>query len=149
MKEDDFEHELQLQQFREIPDQWREEIISSARQVCKLESQRAKTKEQVRVTLLSLRSRLSTLFWPSQKAWAGLASIWLLIGVVNIKTAGTAKIVFLPTRQEPLGEMMSAWKDQEKLLTELVELHDSTAVEPPKRFAPKPRSELDDQCRII
>jgi len=139
MKPDDFEKRLQCQPLRQIPVEWREEILAEARVVGPRPS-----------TLDSLARRsgaeaarpfwLSTLLWPHPKAWAGLAAVWIAIFAIHFATRDDAPAV--AKAAPPSREVMMALRDQQKLLAEL--LADRSGPHEagrPKPAVPQPHSE--------
>src|SRR5689334_359072 len=75
------------------------------------------------------------LIFPSRRIWAGLAIAWILIAMVNISfreqpQASVAKI-------SPTPEMILAFRQEKKLLNELIGQNESQPVEPPRVFAPR------------
>ena len=88
-----FEQRLSRQPLRQIPGEWRAEILAAAR-----EAQRPGTATRHPRSLLStINHQLSTLLWPHPKAWAGLAAVWVFIFAVNFsmrdKSPGIAEKV--------------------------------------------------------
>src|SRR5205085_5150088 len=88
MKPDEFEQHLRRQALRQIPAEWRVEILSAARQPSAKDQapQMAHDVPGQRDFLIMLRSKISNLLWPSPAAWAGLGAIWLVILGVNAST---------------------------------------------------------------
>ena len=129
MKPDDFEKQLERQPLRQIPAEWRDEILGAAR--CE-SGPRCSTFKPRQVP------GWRELFWPCPQAWAGLAAAWLLVFVLNMaarepaQIARTSKAVLMP-------DMLMALQERRRLLVELI--GSPTAVEPPKPLEPRPRSE--------
>src|SRR5664280_2576256 len=88
MNTDDFEKRLQREPLRQIPGEWREQILSAARQASLAEhAPRTTQHAPPSPSLLStIHHQLSTLLWPHPTAWAGLAAVWLMILGVNLTT---------------------------------------------------------------
>lgn len=130
---DDFETKLQRQPLRRIPAEWRAEILAAA------EAERRPTK-LAGVTVASLfKQRLRELFWPAPQAWAGLATLWLVVLVLNFATREAAPD--LTSRSAPPSpEMLQLLKQQEQLLAELVDQPDFAAVGQLKAAPLGPRS---------
>jgi hypothetical protein len=80
------------------------------------------------------------LIFPCRRIWTGLAAVWILIFIVNFSQhdgSQTAKM-----KPSPSPEVMMTFRDQQKLLDEL--LADCSLpmdVERPRIFSPKPRTE--------
>ena len=124
--EDQFEKRLQRQPLREIPPEWRSEVLSRARDA----------DHSSRITrhsfLSTLNSQLSTLLWPCPQAWAGLAAVWLVILGANFATREG------PTRTSrqmlpPSPQVRELLKRQGQLLAELV-----GPIEKPNSDRPRP-----------
>ena len=129
---------------RQVPPEWRADILSKAHHASRL----MPLVTPPRAIFSTLTSQLSTLLWPSQKAWASLAAIWLLLLIVNASTndtSGAAPRALSP----PAPERILAWKEQERLLTELLGAQEQPVPEPPKPTAPRPRSERQNEFPII
>src|ERR1035441_6307492 len=86
MNTEDFEKRLARQPLRQVPGEWREEILSAARQVSLPEHATRNTQQlpASRSLLSTINYQLSTLLWPHPTAWAGLAAVWLVILVINL-----------------------------------------------------------------
>jgi hypothetical protein len=130
---ENFEQRLKRQSLRQIPGEWRAEILAN----CRGSNVEGRAQERFRPS--TLVSRLSTVFWPHPKAWAGLAAVWIFIFAVNFsvrdKTPQVAEKVSPPS-PEAVAELR-----QEKLLyAELIGASDAREAEPPK-FSPRPRTE--------
>ena len=81
MKTDDFEKRVQRQTLRQVPAEWREDILSAARQASSPEHATRNTQHASpwRSVLSTLNAQLSTLLWPRPAAWAGLAAVWVMV----------------------------------------------------------------------
>src|SRR5262245_9148408 len=96
MNMDDFERQLQRQTIRDLPPEWREESLRAAR-VESRSSQRVLTEPDM--------SWWRAFFWPSQQAWAGVVTVWLVIAALQFSSAETAKLgsrKAAPTSQQVL-----------------------------------------------
>lgn len=133
----DFEKRLQRQPLRQIPGEWRADILDAARAA-------VASPHGSRITdrgfLSTISHQLSTLLWPHPKAWAGLAAAWLVIVAMNLyssdPTTRTAK-----TEVAPSPELMLALREQRRELAKLIEPAATLDAEKPKSFLPSPRSE--------
>jgi len=131
MKPDEFERRLERQPLREIPAGWREEILGTAHAACP-GSRRAP----------HYRSRVPwwrELLWPCPQAWAGLTAVWAVTLFLNAVSREPVQVVTTP-RRPPGRDVLRAWKERERMLAELASL--PGPAEPPKPFAPRPRSEI-------
>src|SRR5437016_3639465 len=82
MKPDNFEKKLERLPLREIPRDWRNDILSAARRAIHAQPAPRSTLHGSRSLLSTLNRQLSTLLWPAPRAWAGLAAIWLGLLIV-------------------------------------------------------------------
>src|ERR1039457_121227 len=90
MKPDDFEQRLQRQPVKQIPGEWRAEILAAAR-VAQTAGHASRITHQS--FLSTLHHQLSTLLWPHPKTWAGLAAVWIFIFILNFSMRDTALVV--------------------------------------------------------
>ena len=131
MKPDDFESQLQLQPWRRLPAEWREDILLAARQ--------AGAPEPATVPTPATRW-WRELFWPSPLAWAGAAACWALIFALNREptaSGGENQHASVP----PAAVIRLALAERRHLLSSLA---DSPAAPPnpsPVPLRPRPRSE--------
>jgi hypothetical protein len=132
MKPDDFEQKLERQSLRQIPSEWREEILSAAQ---------TGSRPTPRASLLStINHQLSTLLWPCPQAWAGLAVVWILIFTVDFSVRDKTPV--LAEKSTPLSpEMLADLRRQQRLLAELMGPRDINDTDRPKSLTPRPRSE--------
>ena len=140
MNPDDFEKRLQRQPLRQVPREWREEILSAARQASAPQPT-PHPAHRFRTSLLStLNAQLSTFLWPHPAAWAGLAALWLVIGGLNLATREASPQV-ARRASPPSVEVFMAFHEQEQLLAELLGPREAPVAERPKPAVPRPRSE--------
>ena len=143
---DDFEKRLQRQPLRQIPAEWREEILSVAR----AEQNIRHSSFVIRHSWLSgIRHKVSALLWPHPRAWAGLAAVWVVIFVLHFTSLDTTQMVASKSAP-PSPELIAALKSQEKLLAELLnDNSDVRIVDREKIFLPRPRSEAENDMRMV
>ena len=135
MKPDEFEQKLSRQPLRQVPVDWRAEILAAAST-----SARPTTNGARPGRLSTITHQLSTVFWPHPKAWAGLAAAWVLILAVNFSTRDTSPRMAgksLPPSPEVIVEL----KKQQRLFAELMGSREPLDADRQKGFSPKPRSE--------
>ncbi|HEY1718403.1 MAG TPA: hypothetical protein VGH42_08955 [Verrucomicrobiae bacterium] len=80
------------------------------------------------------------LIWPCRRIWTGLVTIWILIFVVNFSQQDKSELMARKT-PPPSPEMILAFRQQERLLAELIGPDETRVAEPPKIFSPRPSSE--------
>ncbi|MGD0206198.1 MAG: hypothetical protein ABSC89_01100 [Verrucomicrobiota bacterium] len=136
MKPADFEQRLQRQPLRQVPAEWREEILTAA--------ESAATRRPPPVTrpswLSALNSQLSTILWPHPKAWAGLAAIWIVILAVDFSARDKTPVV-AEKSSPPSPEVIVELRQQQRMLAELIGPRDIRDADRSKSFVPQPRSE--------
>ena len=140
MKLDDFEQKLQRQPLRQVPAEWREEILVAADVNRRNRPVREFTfaATPFRRFLSTLNAQLSTILWPHPRAWAGLAAVWILILAVNFSLRDPAPAMAdksAPSSPEVIAEL----RQQQRLLVELMGSSQTREAEPPK-FLPRPRT---------
>jgi hypothetical protein len=79
------------------------------------------------------------LIWPCRRIWTGLAAVWILIFIVNFSQHDKSEMMAKNTSPSP--EMILAFRQQEKLLAELIGQNEPQAAGRPKTFLPRPSSE--------
>jgi hypothetical protein len=128
MNSDDFEKRLQRQPLRQVPSEWRAEILQAALPC------RPPTPEP-------RPSLLSTILWPNTKAWVALGCVWILIFVLHTASRGTSPVLAqVPATK--VANVMIALKDREQTLVELIGNNSqANDADKPRRFSPQPRSE--------
>ena len=142
MKPGNFEQKLSRQLPREIPNGWREEILSAANSAHHPLTAPKRSEGGSPISHL-----LSSIFWPHPRAWAGLAAVWLVIFAINFSTRDSSTTV--AKKISPLTpEMRMVLKQQKMILAELIELRETPLAEPRKLFPPKPRSELRNEFAL-
>jgi hypothetical protein len=132
MNTDDFEQRLRRQTLRQIPSEWRGEILDAA---ISRHSSRATRHSFYSI----LNFQLSTILWPHPKAWAGLAAVWILIFAVNFSMRDKSPVL-AKKAVPPSPEVIVELKQQQRILAELIGSSQAREAETP-RFLPLPRSE--------
>jgi hypothetical protein len=85
------------------------------------------------------------LIFPSRRIWSGLAAIWILIFIVNFSQRDKSEFT---AQKNPSPEMILTFRQQQKLLVELIGPNEPQVAEPPKTFSPSPRSERDFEILV-
>lgn len=130
MNADDFEKQLRRQPLRQIPMEWREEIMDAARRV---------PDHQLSTLSPQPTSWWRELLWPCPQAWAGLAAVWAVIFVLNVASRDPVQVA-KTSKAVPAPEILIALREHRRLLAELIGL--PAPIGPPKPADPKPRGEI-------
>ncbi|HWW02536.1 MAG TPA: hypothetical protein VNZ64_22755 [Candidatus Acidoferrum sp.] len=92
----------------------------------------------------TLKKAWFELIWPSRRAWAGMAALWLAVLAVNLEMKATSSRV-LAGGSAAAQEIVQAVEQQRRLLAELLPPGKPSAGEPRSveapRANPRPRSE--------
>jgi len=88
----------------------------------------------------TIRLSFWELIWPCRRTWAALAAVWIALFIFNVSQRDKAELAArkLPP---PSPEAIMAWRQQEKLLAELIGPSAPGDAEQRKIFLPQPRSE--------
>ncbi len=142
MNLDEFEKHLQSQPLRQVPAEWRQEILSVAQEAARaLGAPHTPHYTQAPPSLLStLNHRLSTFLWPHPAAWAGLAAVWLVILGLDLATQVGSPLLAQGTTP-PSPQLFMAFQEQQRLLSELIGPREAPVAEQPKQAPLQPRSE--------
>jgi hypothetical protein len=87
----------------------------------------------------AVRLSFRELIWPCRRIWAGLAAVWILVLAVNVSMHDRSQATMATTA--PSAEMIMTWRQQERLLAELMDPNEPRVAVPPKPFSPRPSSE--------
>jgi hypothetical protein len=144
MKPDDFEQKFQRQTLRQVPAEWREEILTAAESAGSARHSPPVTRPS---WLSTLNAQLSTILWPHPVAWAGLAAVWILILAVDFSARDKTPIM-AEKSAPPSPEVMVELRQQQRLLAELMGPRDTSDADRSKSFAPQPRSERTEMVTV-
>jgi hypothetical protein len=147
MKPDDFEKHLQRQPLWQVPSEWRDGVLSAARQATRPQPVPRIARDGLWAVFSTLNSQLSTLLWPHPAAWAGLAAVWVVILGLSFTTRDAALHV-ARRGSSPSPQVFMAFQEQQRLLTELIGPREIPAAERPKAAPPRPRSERRSGLRM-
>jgi hypothetical protein len=132
-----FEKRMKDQPMRQVPAEWRKEILLAAE---KAQTARSRQPRAGRSWFSLFGYQLRSLLWPHPVAWGGLAAVWIFILAANVSMGDKAPATAdktLPLSPEAVAEL----KQQNQLLAELIGTGDTSAADRQKTFVPKPRSE--------
>ena len=146
--ESEFEQRLRRQPLRQVPAEWRAEILREGRRAAVQKIRDADTASLPNYSWLStLNAQLAAVLWPHPRAWAGLAAIWIFILAVDFSVRDRA-----PTLAEkaapPSPEMVVQLKQQRQMLAELIGVRDAHDADRAKPMAPQPRSQGTELLRV-
>jgi hypothetical protein len=136
---DQFERRLSREPLREIPAEWREEILAAATSHHPLPVER-------RSFLSTLNSQLSTILWPHPAAWASLAAVWIFIFAVDLSTRERTPTI--AQRNPPPVEVIVEMRQQQRLLAELIGLREVKEADRSESLTPRPRSERNFEIAL-
>jgi hypothetical protein len=140
MNSDNFEKHLQRQLRRELPPEWRSEILAAAQSA----STTRATPSAHRSLLSTFILQLSNFCQPSPKAWAGLAAVWVVILALNFAARDSAPQRVARQSVPPSAEVRRLLKQQEQLFVELVGPVEKSDADRPKPVGLQPRSQRCD-----
>ena len=87
------------------------------------------------------------LIWPCRRIWTGLATIWILIIIINLSQRDASQTGV--AMHSPSPDMLMTFRDQQKLLNELFADRALPAeAEQPRIFSPKPRTETTEPLTV-
>jgi hypothetical protein len=133
----EFEQKISRQPLRQIPVEWRSEILSAA------ESAVRTTKQSEDGPVVDPIPWWRELFWPHPKAWAGLATIWIFIFAVNFSMRDKVSAV-TEKAATPSPEVVAELRQQRLLFAELIGSTEPRIADRQKLFLPRPRSERSE-----
>jgi hypothetical protein len=139
MKEEteSFEKRLKRQPLRQVPGEWREDILRAAGET---QSVRRPSMAIQYSFLSNLNRRLASVLWPHPVAWAALAAIWVFVFTVNYSIRDTQPVV--AERIAPVSpEVMAELRQQQRLFAELAGASDSGDADRQRTYVPRPHSE--------
>jgi anti-sigma factor RsiW len=82
------------------------------------------------------------LVWPSRYAWGGMAALWVAMLVINGELAGP-RVSGMSARVSSPREMLQAWREQNRVLAELVPPAQVVPVPAPDVLRPRTQREQD------
>jgi hypothetical protein len=132
-----FEKRLKRQPLRQVPAEWREDILRVAGES---QSVRRSSTAAEYSFLSSLNRRLASVLWPHPVAWAALAAIWIFVFTVNYSIQDTQPVVaekVAPASPEVRAEL----RQQQRLFAELAGASDSEDADRQRTYVPRPHSE--------
>ena len=132
MNADDLEKRMAQQPLRQVPIEWREEILASAQ----------KAADGGRSRPATARSWWRELLWPSPWAWAGAATVWVIGFMLNsFASGGGDEMAFASSVRPPAVISEMAQSERLSLMKSLFESPPAVEAGPPTKLQPKRRSE--------
>lgn len=142
-EQDQLERRLRRQPLRQVPPEWRAEILAAAREA-------QPSHHEPRIThhswLSTLNAQLTAFFWPNPKAWAGLAALWVAIIAFNLATHEEPSVAGKKTRVS--SQVLAEVREQKIFFAELVGGNEARDAEPPKLHLPRPRSGREQMVAV-
>ena len=80
------------------------------------------------------------LFHPLRFAWGGFAAVWLVLWIANFQLSDHLSVVVADAKHESPAAILMARKEQEAVLTELIEPQHHAVADRPRVSLPKPQS---------
>ena len=133
----EFENSLARQPVKQIPPHWRAEILAAADKAQPARHGSLLTRDSF---LSTINHRLSTIFWPHPKAWAGLAVVWVFIFIIHFSMQDKPSAT-IARAAPPSTEVLVQLRQQQKLYAELVGIHETQDADRPRVIVPRPRSD--------
>jgi hypothetical protein len=95
----------------------------------------------------AIRLSFLELVWPCRRSWAALAAVWIALFIFNVSQRDQSELAArkLPS---PSPEAIMAWRQQERLLAELIGPSAPGDAEQRKIFLPKPRTEIAEAVAV-
>ena len=95
----------------------------------------------------AVRLSFLELIWPCRRIWTALAAVWVALFIFNVSQRDNAELAArkLPP---PSPEALMAWRQQEKLLAELIGSSTPGDAERRNIFLPKPRTEIAEAVAV-
>ena len=95
----------------------------------------------------AIRLSFLELIWPCRRTWAALTAVWIALFIFNVSQRDKAELAArkLPP---PSPEAIMAWRQQERLLAELIGPSAPGYAEQRKIFLPKPRTEIAEAVAV-
>jgi hypothetical protein len=134
------ERRLNRQPLRQIPAEWRGEILAAASAAQTTCHPSPVTRHLQPSRPSSILHFLSSLLWPHPKAWAGLAAVWIFIFAVNFSMRDSSPRL-AEKSAPPSPEVIVELRQQQRLFAELVGPRETRDADRPRIFTPKPRGE--------
>jgi hypothetical protein len=133
---DDFETRLGRQPLKQVPGTWRAEILAAA------QAAQPATRAARPALFPALTQSFAALLWPHPKAWAGLATVWLLIATLHFSMRETPAGPVLPMAR-PSPEVLAELRQQHRLYAELMGPNQAPDSDRPRPVLNKPRTYRD------
>jgi hypothetical protein len=132
----EFERRVSNQPLKQVPGEWRAEILAAVA----ADANRRHEVSREFTFAATVGSWLSTILWPHPKAWAGLATVWMLILALNLSMHERGPVPEAKAAA-PTQAVMAELRQQHKLYAELIGTTDPRDADRQPLLRPRPRSE--------
>ncbi len=145
MSPEEFEKQLKQRPVRQMPAEWRAEILSAAKAAGSESRVQAGGKSVSIWTMLKGWVVAGLELKP--KALAGLAALWVAILALHFSTHDDSNVAI--SRTPVSKQVITEVREQRQYFAELAGLRQTPDAEPPRPSLPKPRSESRPQLIVV
>ena len=139
-EKDPFEQRLGRQPLRPVPADWRAGILRAV-QTARVNEKSVRLPAASQTDWRQVVGReLMALLWPNPKVWAGLATVWVLVAVINFSMRDTGPMTLeksAPLTPAAVAELRS----QQRMFAELSGQNDLPEADRPKNLPLKPHTQ--------
>lgn len=134
MNNQDFESRLSRQPWRTLPAAWREDILAKAHAAVPT---RCPPTASHRPAWLEM---LYFLLWPSPRAWAGVAALWLIALAGNLTISHSFSSPSSATPSMVVGNPVESLRQRQRVMAEWMDPFEPPSAQPSRE--PRPRGQL-------
>jgi hypothetical protein len=138
---DNFEKRLQQVTPRDLPSGWRQEILTAAKQA---EASRQSSIVTRPNALIAFMDQLAALFRPQRAAWATVATVWIVIMLLNV--SGGSDSTSTMAAPISVAQTRMALKQKQFLMAELAGRTEIREAVQPRAVSPGPRSQRREEA---
>ena len=137
----EFEKRLQRVAPRDIPSEWRQEILTAAKEAETSRQSSVVAHPNLRTAFID---QLAALLRPQRVAWAGLATAWVVIMLLNL--SGGSDSTTAMAASIPAAQARMALKQKQFLMVELAGRTETQEAAQPHAVSPGPRSQRREEA---